>query len=75
MISRELIQNHDDVANLDRWFRDPAWKTFKQVLNKVVEQEKQILFDNLVIDDRSKAMHNLMVGRVQAIEEILRLYD
>ena len=75
MISRDLIRQHDDVANLDRWFRDPAWKTFKQIVNSVIEQEKQVLFDNLVIDDRSKAMHNLMVGRVQALEEIVKLYD
>lgn len=75
MISRDLIRQHDDVANLDRWFRDPAWKTFKQIVNSVIEQEKQVLFDNLVIDDRSKAMHNLMVGRVKALEEIIELYD
>jgi len=75
LISRDLIRQHDDVANLDRWFRDPAWKTFKQIVNSVIEQEKQVLFDNLVIDDRSKAMHNLMVGRVKALEEIIELYD
>ena len=75
MISKELILHHDNVANLDRWFRDPAWQTFKEVVSTVIEQEKQVLFDNLVIDERSKAMHNLMVGRVQALEEIINLYD
>ena len=75
MISRELIRQHANVANLDRWFRDPAWQTFKEIVNIVIEQEKQVLFDNLVIDERSKAMHNLVVGRVQALEEIIKLYD
>lgn len=71
MINRELIQRHGDPQAVYRLLNDRGWKTLEDAVKELIRQEQEILSQNLIVDEKSAAKHNRMVGRIEVMKELL----
>ena len=43
----------------------------EDAVNELIRQEQEVLSQNLIVDDKSAAKHNRMVGRIEVMKELL----
>lgn len=71
MINKELIQKHGDPQAVYRLLNDRGWKTLEDAVKELIGQEQEVLSQNLVVDEKSAAKHNRLVGRIEVMKELL----
>lgn len=71
MINKELIQRHGDPQAVYRLLNDRGWKTLEDAVKELIRQEQEILSQNLIVDEKSAAKHNRLVGRIEVMKELL----
>ena len=71
MINKELIQKHGDPQAVYRLLNDRGWKTLEDAVKELIRQEQEVLSQNLVVDEKSAAKHNRLVGRIEVMKELL----
>lgn len=71
MINKELIQRHGDPQAVYRLLNDRGWKTLEDAVKELIRQEQEVLSQNLVVDEKSAAKHNRLVGRIEVMKELL----
>tara|TARA_R100000482_G_C5013673_1_gene96732 strand:+ start:224 stop:382 length:159 start_codon:yes stop_codon:yes gene_type:complete len=43
----------------------------EDAVNELIRQEQEVLSQNLIVDEKSAAKHNRMVGRIEVMKELL----
>jgi len=71
LINKELIQRHGDPQAVYRLLNDRGWKTLEDAVKELIRQEQEVLSQNLVVDEKSAAKHNRLVGRIEVMKELL----
>jgi len=71
LINKELIQKHGDPQAVYRLLNDRGWKTLEDAVKELIRQEQEILSQNLIVDEKSAAKHNRLVGRIEVMKELL----
>jgi hypothetical protein len=71
LINKELIQKHGDPQAVYRLLNDRGWKTLEDAVKELIRQEQEVLSQNLVVDEKSAAKHNRLVGRIEVMKELL----
>jgi len=71
LINKELIQRHGDPQAVYRLLNDRGWKTLEDAVKELIRQEQETLSQNLIVDEKSAAKHNRLVGRIEVMKELL----
>jgi hypothetical protein len=48
-----------------------GWKVLERVLQDRILEETEFIITNSIVDEKSAAKHNLAVGKIEALREVL----
>jgi hypothetical protein len=70
-VNKERIQKHGDPWVVQSLQDHSGWKVLERVLQDRILEETEFIITNSIVDEKSAAKHNLAVGKIEALREVL----